>query len=229
MGPSTNLLRSSRPKSTQDQNLCQKVKNHKMISRCGLVFLGLMVASTFAADAEEGAGGAAKNEARVLVGKHIQNKYLVEGMDLVVKYSLFNIGDAAAVDLTLTENGFGMDDFDIVGGQPSVKYDRLAPGANATHALVLRPTKYGYFNFTAAEVKYKVNEEENSPIRLGYSSEPGQGLIIALRDYERQFSAHTLDWAAFAVMTLPSLGIPFLLWFSSKSKYERIAKAAKKD
>ena len=51
-------------------------------------------------------------------------------MDLVVKYSLFNIGDAAAVDLTLTENGFGMDDFDIVGGQPSVKYDRLAPGAN---------------------------------------------------------------------------------------------------
>ena len=33
----------------------------------------------------------------------IQNKYLVEGMDLVVKYNLFNIGDAAAVDITLTE------------------------------------------------------------------------------------------------------------------------------
>ena len=125
----------------------------------------------------------------------IQNKYLVEGMDLVVKYSLFNIGDAAAVDLSLTENGFGMDDFDIVGGQSSIKFDRLAPGANASHALVLRPTKYGYFNFTAAEVKYKVNEEENSPIRLGYSSEPGQGLIIALRDYERQFSAHTVRFS----------------------------------
>ena len=114
-------------------------------------------------------------------------------MDLVVKYSLFNIGDAAAVDLSLTENGFGMDDFDIVGGQSSIKFDRLAPGANASHALVLRPTKYGYFNFTAAEVKYKINEEEDSPIRLGFSSEPGQGLIIALRDYERQFSAHTVS------------------------------------
>merc|ERR1711963_357521 len=222
-------LRSSRPKSTQVQNLCQKVKNHKMISRCGLVFLGLMVASTFAADAEEGAGGAAKNEARLLVGKHIQNKYLVEGMDLVVKYTLFNIGDVAAVDVSLTENGFGMDDFDVVGGQTAVKFDRLAPGANTTHALVLRPKKYGYFNFTSAEVKYRASEEEDSEVRLGFSSEPGQGLIIALKDYERQFSAHTLDWAAFAVMTLPSLGIPFLLWYSSKSKYERIAKAAKKD
>ena len=41
----------------------------------------------------------------------------MEGMDLVVKYNLFNIGDAAAVDITLTEGGFGTDDFDVVGGE----------------------------------------------------------------------------------------------------------------
>lgn len=29
-----------------------------------------------------------------------------------------------------------------------------------------------------------------------------------------------LDWAAFGVMTLPSIGIPLLLWFSSKRKYD---------
>jgi translocon-associated protein subunit beta len=124
----------------------------------------------------------------------IQNKYLVEGMDLVVKYTLFNIGDVAAVDVSLTEPGFGKEDFSIVGGQPAIKIDRLAGGANTTHALVLRPLKFGYFNFTSAEVKYRISEEEGSEVRFGYSSEPGQGLIIAAKDYDRQFSAHTVSY-----------------------------------
>ena len=120
--------------------------------------------------------------------------------------------------------------------------------------LVVRPKKFGYFNFTSAEVRYK-SGEDGGVTKMGFSSDPGQGLIIALKDYERQFSAHMvswnisielysrhnnffrnhakiqfynvyyafqLDWVAFAAMTLPSLGIPFLLWHSSKSKYESI-------
>merc|ERR1711970_1345050 len=106
----------------------------------------------------------------------------------------------AATNVKVVDNGFRPEDFDLVSGQTKYKLDRVAPGSNSSHTIVVRPKKFGYFNFTAAEVTYN-----------------------ASRDYDRQFSAHLLDWAAFAVMTLPSLGIPFLLWWSSKSKYEAIA------
>ena len=91
-------------------------------------------------------------------------------MDIVVKYNLYNVGDNAATNvqvnssLTLetgsfkhilsqvADNGFRQEDFDLVAGQTKYKLDRVAPGANASHTVVVRPKKFGYFNFTAAEV-----------------------------------------------------------------------------
>ena len=82
----------------------------------------------------------------------IQNKYLVEGKDVVIHYGLYNVGDNAATDVVLSEVGFGPNDFDVAGGQTVVKIDRIPPKANNTHILVVRPKKFGYFNFTSAEV-----------------------------------------------------------------------------
>merc|ERR1712222_241451 len=141
--------------------------------------------------------------------------------DIVVKYNLYNVGDNAATNVQVADSGFRQEDFDLVAGQTKYKLDRVAPGANASHGVVVRPKKFGYFNFTAAEATY--SSDGGAALLTGLSSDPGQGVIIAARDYDRQFSAHMLDWAAFAVMTLPSLGIPFLLWWSSKSKFETIS------
>lgn len=162
--------------------------------------------------------GEEETEARLLASKNILNQYLVEGKDLTIEYKIFNVGSKVATEVKLNDASFPEDSFKGVSGSLKVSWDRIAPGTNVSHAVILRPLKSGYFNFTAAEISYQGDEETERTI--GYTSFPGEGGIVPEREFNRRFSPHTLDWLVFAFMTLPSLGIPFLLWYSSSSKYD---------
>ncbi|KAM6229232.1 translocon-associated protein subunit beta isoform 1-T3 [Spheniscus humboldti] len=156
--------------------------------------------------------------ARLLASKSLLNRYAVEGKDLTLQYNIYNVGSSAALDVELSDDSFPPEDFGIVSGMLNVKWDRIAPASNVSHTVVLRPLKAGYFNFTSATITYLA--QEGGQVVVGFTSAPGQGGILAQREFDRRFSPHFLDWAAFGVMTLPSIGIPLLLWYSSKRKYD---------
>ncbi|XP_033750117.1 translocon-associated protein subunit beta-like [Pecten maximus] len=160
------------------------------------------------------------DNARLLASKNILNQYLVEGRDLTVQYSIYNTGGSAALDVNLKDDGFPEADFEVVRGNLNVRWERIAPGTNVTHSVILRPLQYGYFNFTSGEVSYKDSEDAKEAV-FGYTSAPGEGGIVNSKEYDRRFSPHVLDWCVFAVMTLPSLVIPFLLFYRSKSRYDQ--------
>ncbi|XP_077320103.1 translocon-associated protein subunit beta [Lithobates pipiens] len=162
--------------------------------------------------------GQCEEGARLLGSKSLLNRYAVEGKDLTLQYNIYNVGSSAALDVELSDDSFPPEDFGIVAGMLNVKWDRIAPASNVSHTVVLRPLKAGYFNFTSATMSYLA--QEGAQVVVGYTSAPGQGGILAQREFDRRFSPHFLDWAAFGVMTLPSIGIPLLLWFSSKRKYD---------
>jgi translocon-associated protein subunit beta len=163
--------------------------------------------------------GDEETEARLLVSKNILNQYLVEGKELTVEYKIFNVGGKVAFDVHLDDNAFPDNSFETVSGNLKVSWERIAPASNVTHAVILKPLKSGYFNFTAATVTYLTSDDGGEKM-VGYSSFPGEGGIVPEREFDRRFSPHVLDWLVFAFMTLPSLGIPFLLWYSSKNKYD---------
>ena len=80
--------------------------------------------------------------------------------------------------------------------------------------------------FCLSRRSYLASEDASEPT-LGYTSGPGEGGIMSFKSFDRKFSPHILDWVAFAVMTTPSLMIPFALWYSSKSKYDSMTKSKK--
>jgi len=193
------------------------------------VFLAAVFVTNAADPAATGAsdaGGA--TDAKILASKFLLSRYAVEDKEFVVDYRLYNVGDKMATKVTLDDSiNFHATYFEIIKGVLSVEWDRIPPGSKVSHSIILKPLFSGSINYTAADISYFPSETATAP-RKGYTSSPGEGYVYRLRDYERRFAPRYTDWALFALATTPVLLLPAFLWYSSKSKYEKLAATKEK-
>jgi len=168
----------------------------------------LMMAYTAMAD---------EGEAKIVLIKNILNDLVTEGHDLTIEYKLFNIGESAATDVHLADSNFHDSDFELVSGMTSVKWERIPAQSNVTHVVVVKPLKSAGFNFTSATVNYVA--AEGSDPTFGMSNELGELNILSLKEYKRVHASHMVEWGLFGVWCIPSIVMPYFLYYQSKSKY----------
>ena len=178
-----------------------------------LLLFATLLTTTFASDLE--------SQAKLLATKIVTNNFLVQNRDLTIKYNIYNVGTNAASQVKLVDNTFPASDFARVLGQLSVEWRSIPPNGNVTHVVVLKPLAAGYFNFTSADLSY-IPSEDAEP-RKAFTSFPGEGGIMTETDFARKHSPHLLEWAIFGLMCMPSLIIPFLLWYRTQAKYAVVA------
>lgn len=165
--------------------------------------------------------------ARLLLHKQILNKYLVESKDIIVKYTMHNVGNSAATEVQLSDS-FDRGVFVQIAGNLPAKIHALRPNQNVSHVLIVRPNTYGYFNCSCGKVSYK-DSHTSGAFKVTFSNEPGIFKIMEFREYDKRFSSHFWDWLVFAVMVAPLIGTPFALWYYSDSKYRKITLLRKKN
>ncbi|KAK0397804.1 hypothetical protein QR680_002276 [Steinernema hermaphroditum] len=183
------------------------------------VVLFALAGIAFAEDAVPEAA-APLDSAHLLASKSSLSQYAVEGMDFVLEYHLHNVGDRAALRVTLDDrHSFPTQAFEIVKGTLQVRWEKIAPGSEVTHAVTVRPRTYGGYNNTAAVVTYYPSDEAKE-VRVGYTSASGEGYIFRLKDYERRFSPKAYVWLISALMCLPPFALIYYSWSSKANLYK---------
>jgi translocon-associated protein subunit beta len=157
--------------------------------------------------------------ANLIASKTILNEHMVEGKDLTIKYSIYNVGTSAAVNVLLEDSSFPEEDFVIEQGLLTTTWDRIQSSSNVSHVVVVLPREAGAYNISWARLTYTSDESKEM---TGFTSAPGPVLVLPFAEFSRKYEGHLMEWLAFFVMSAPTILLPFMLWYRSYSKYENM-------
>ncbi|WVZ90861.1 hypothetical protein U9M48_037120 [Paspalum notatum var. saurae] len=104
---------------------------------------------------------------------------------LAVSLDLYNQGSATAYDVTINDDSWPTEAFELVTGEKSKTLERLDPGATASHTFVLETKTQGRFQGSPAVITYRVPTK--TALQEAYSTPIFALDILSERPPEKKF------------------------------------------
>ncbi|XP_058093037.1 uncharacterized protein LOC131239374 [Magnolia sinica] len=122
----------------------------------------------------------------IVAHKKVSLSRLKSGSERVaVSIDIYNRGSATAYDVSLTDDNWSQDVFDLVTGNTSNSWERLDAGAVVSHSFVMESKVKGMFYGAPAVIKFRI--PSRATLQEAYST-PIQPLdILAERPPEKKF------------------------------------------
>ncbi|CAL9107356.1 uncharacterized protein LOC135633531 [Musa acuminata AAA Group] len=156
--------------------------------------------------------------------KKVSLTRLKSGVERVsVSIDLYNEGLSTAYDVSMNDDSWSQDMFDLVSGSTSKTWERLDAGSSASHSFVLESKAKGMFHGSPAVIKFRIPTK--AALQEAYST-PIQPIdVLADKPPEKKF-----EWAKrllakygslVSVLTLVGLFVYVIATPSKSSKKKR--------
>ncbi|KAL5202128.1 hypothetical protein ABZP36_013080 [Zizania latifolia] len=145
---------------------------------------------------------------------------------LAVTLDLYNQGSATAYDVSLNDDSWPQEAFELVSGSTSKIVEKLDPGATASHNFVLETKVQGRFQGSPAVIRYRVPTK--TALQEAYSTPIFPLDILSERPPQQKFEwAKRLVGKYGALVSVVSFVGAFIYLVASPSK-SSAAKGSKK-
>ncbi|KAF3783472.1 Translocon-associated protein subunit beta [Nymphaea thermarum] len=122
----------------------------------------------------------------LIVHKKVDLSRLKSGAErLSVSIDVYNEGTATAYDVSLSDDSWTTDLFELVTGSTSKSWERLDAGASLSHSFILESKKKGSFHGSPAVVKFRIPSK--AALQEAYSTPILPLDILAERPPEKKF------------------------------------------
>jgi hypothetical protein len=162
-----------------------------------------------------------RNRFRVDDGSGVQrgdlkHEIFSTGKNFTVEIHVFNVGDASAYDVAVTDP-WASSAFQLASGSTRAAFEEIAAGGSQHYNFTLVPLTEGTHAGFPATVTYQT--VENGPTQTGTSNPMRSLNVLAADIYDKITAKHTREWFIFSVLAFGLVFGPLAAMFKLQSDF----------